>query len=158
MYQLDILILQDDGAAGCTRNIDRNLLINRNKKHNLMKSCQLIFSTLGVIHFKETRNVLKIFSSLTSNNGFLTTADRREIALHIRISKILYQKQFPCDSTISRRNTSPSQGTKCLHINAVTLDQTLILLDIFIRIAMFKCKRGQSRRRFYSYYTQKRSY
>ena len=81
-YKLDIIALQENGTAGRTGNIDGNLQINRFHRPHLMQRRQLLFCTLRVVDFEETRNVFKILTSFTGNNSVLATADGRKITLH----------------------------------------------------------------------------
>ena len=68
---LDVLVLQDDGAAGRSRNIDGDLV----------KSRELFFGALAVGDIEETRNVLEVLTTLSLDDRILATSNRGEVAL-----------------------------------------------------------------------------
>lgn len=121
---LDVLVLQDDGAAGRSRNIDGDLV----------KSCQLFFGALAVGDIEETRNVLEVLTTLALDDRVLTTSDRGEIALESTINALTYQQEFPRHSTIHGRDSIPCQGPQRFHVNTISLKKSFVLADIFIAI------------------------
>lgn len=133
---LDVLVLQDDGAAGRSRNIDGDLV----------KSRQLFFGALAVGDIEETRNVLEVLTTLSLDDRILATSNRGEVALESTKQAHSYQQEFPCHGAIHRRDSIPCQGPQRFHVNTISLKKSFVLADIFISIETREGHKGYNGR------------
>ena len=112
--------------------------VNATNNNNLVQRGELLLGSLRVVHIKQARNVVHVLAALSLDDGLLTAADGREVALLLSERGREHEQQLPRDRSVLRGNALPRQTAQRLHIDAIALQEAFVFCDILISITRGK--------------------